>query len=143
MWGLMHAYAGRNLTDSEDGFLKGKRYLLMDRDAKYSNAFRSMLKESSVEPVRLPPKSPNLNAHLERFVRSIKDECLERLILFGENSLRNAVDFFLVHYLTERNHQGLHNLIIQLGAEIGKSEGEIDCRSRLGGILRYYYRKAA
>jgi putative transposase len=102
-----------------------------------------MLTESSVEPVRLPPKSPNLNAHLERFMRSIKEECLERLILFGENSLRNAVDSFLAHYHTERNHQGLNNSIIQPDAGIGKSQGEIDCRSRLGGTLRYYYRKAA
>lgn len=74
---------GQNLTDSEDGFLKGKRYLLMDRETKYSEAFRSMMKGSDVEPVRFPPKSPNLNAQIERFVRSIKEECLERLILFG------------------------------------------------------------
>jgi putative transposase len=85
---------GRNLTDSKDGFLRGKRYLLMDRDKKYSDAFRSMLKGSDVEPVRLPPKSPNLNAHIERFARSIKEDCLERLILFGEDSLRNALVAF-------------------------------------------------
>jgi putative transposase len=133
----------RILIDWDSGFLKDKRYLLMDRDAKYSDAFRFMLKGTDVEPVRLPPRSPNLNAHLERFMRSIKEECLDRLILFGENSLRNAVDSFLTHYHTERNHQGLHNAIIQPGSEIGKSQGEIACRNRLSGILRYYYRKAA
>jgi putative transposase len=134
---------GRNLTDSEDGFLKNKRYLLMDRDKKYSEAFRSMVKGSDVEPVRLPPKSPNLNAHIERFMRSLKEECLERLILFGEGSLRNAVVEFLIHFHSERNHQGLQNGIIQPDAEVGKSQGAIDCRKRLGGMLRYYYRMAA
>jgi putative transposase len=91
----------------------------------------------------LAPESPNLNAQIERFVRSIKEECLERLVLFGEESLRNAAAAFLSYYHTERNHQGLDNVIIQPGAEAGKSQGEIDCRKRLGGILRYYYRKAA
>jgi putative transposase len=135
--------AGRNLIDSEDGFLKGKRYLLMDRDTKYSAAFRSMLKGADVEALRLPPKSPNLNAHIERFMRSLKEECLERLILFGEESLRNAIAAFLIHYHTERNHQGLQNRIIQPGVEVGKSQGTIDCRNRLGGMLRYYFRIAA
>jgi putative transposase len=134
---------GRNLTDSEEGFLKGKRYLLMDRDTKFSEAFRSMVKESDVEPVRLPPKSPNLNAHIERFMRSIKEECLERLILFGEESLRNAVCEFLAYFHLERNHQGLDNKLIQPGAEANRSQGEIECRNRLGGMLRYYHRETA
>jgi hypothetical protein len=102
---------GRNLTDSEDGFLKNKRYLLMDRDTKYSEAFRSMLKGADVEALRLPPKSPNLNAQIERFARTIKEECLERLILFGEESLRNAVTAFLAHYHTGRNHQGIRKAL--------------------------------
>jgi putative transposase len=76
-------------------------------------------------------------------MRPLKEECLERLILFGEDSLRNAVTAFLAHYHTERNHQGLENRIIQPGAEVGKSQGAIDCRNRLGGMLRYYHRKAA
>jgi putative transposase len=133
----------RNIIDSEDGFLKGKRCLLMDRDAKYSEAFRSMLKGTDVEPVRLPPRSPNLNAHIERFMRSLKEESLERLVLFGEKSLRNAVVEYLIHFHTERNHQGLENRIIQPGEEVGKLEGEIICHNRLGGMLRYYHRKAA
>jgi putative transposase len=134
---------GRNLTDSEQGFLRDKRFILMDRDKKYAESFRTLLKGSGIEPVRLPPKSPNLNAHIERFMRSLKEECLERLILFGEESLRNAVGEFLIHFHSERNHQGLHNRLIRPGAETNKSQGEIDCRCRLGGRLRFYYRKAA
>jgi hypothetical protein len=134
---------GRNLIDSEEGFLRDKRFILMDRDKKYAESFRTLLKESGIEPVQLPPKSPNLNAHIERFMRSLKEECLERLILFGEESLRNAVAEFLIHFHSERNHQGLQNRLIRLSAEAGKSQDEIDCRNRLGGTLRYYYREAA
>jgi transposase InsO family protein len=134
---------GRNLTDSEQGFLRDKRFILMDRDKKYAESFRTIFKESGIEPVRLPPKSPNLNAHIERFMRSLKEECLKRLILFGEELVRNAVDEFLIHFHSERNHQGLHNRLIRPGAETNNSQGEIDCRGRLGGMLRFYYRKAA
>jgi len=88
----------RNLIDLDKGFLKDERYLLMDRDAKDSEAFRFMLKGSDVKPVRLPPRSPNLNAHIEIYVRSLKEECLERLILFGEKSLRNAVAEYLTRH---------------------------------------------
>jgi putative transposase len=134
---------GRNLTDSEEGFLRHKRFILMDRDKKYAESFRTILKESGIEPVRLPAKSPNLNAHIERFMRSLKEECLERLILFGEESLRNAVGEFLIHFHSERNHQGLQNRLIQPVAEAKRSQGDVECRGRLGGMLRYYYRKAA
>jgi putative transposase len=134
---------GRNLTDSEERFLRDKRFILMDRDKKYTESFRTTLKESGIEPVRLPPKSPNLNAHIERFMRSLKEECLERLIFFGEESLRNAVAEFLIHFHSERNHQGLQNRLIQPAAEANKSQGEIERRDRLGGVLRFYYRKAA
>jgi putative transposase len=133
----------RNLTDVEDGFLKGKRYVLMDRDDKFSLGFREILKDEGVNAVLLPPKSPNLNAHLERFHRSLKNECLERMIFFGEMSLRKAVAQFLAHYHAERNHQGLANRILMAGEEVGRACGEIQCRERLGGLLRYYYRKAA
>jgi putative transposase len=76
-------------------------------------------------------------------MRSLKEESLERLILFGEKSLLNAVSEYLIHFHTERNHQGLENGIIQPSAEVGKSQGDIECHNRLGGILRYYYRKSA
>jgi putative transposase len=134
---------GRNLTDPFDGFLLKVRYLLMDRDSKYCPEFRELLKEAGVNCVRLPPRSPNLTPHIERFMRSIKAECLERMILFGEPSLRRAIHAFCEHYHRERNHQGLENRLIEPGEEVGRSEGEVICGERLGGMLRYYYRRAA
>lgn len=128
--------------DADDGFLKNKTHLLMDRDTKFSEAFRSILKQSGIQPVRIPPRSPNCNAHQERFFRSIKSECLDRMIFFGEKSLRNAVNQFLEHYHQERNHQGLENQIIDPGGEVGSIAGKIECRERLGGLLRYYHRAA-
>jgi len=96
-----------------------------------------------VEAVRLPPRSPNLTPHIERFMRSVKDECLHRIIFFGERSLKTAVVDFLAHYHTERNHQRLDNRLIEPGKEAGRTEGDVACRDRLGGMLRYYYRQAA
>jgi transposase InsO family protein len=133
----------RNLTDAVDGFLNGKRYLLMDRDTKFSLAFRAILKSVGVESLLLPARTPNLNAHLERFNRSLKEECLDRMIFFGESSLRNAVREFLLHYHTERNHQGMDNRILEPGGEAGRTSGDVERRERLGGLLSYYHRKAA
>jgi transposase InsO family protein len=133
----------RNLTDAEDGFLKGKRYLLLDRDGKYSEGFQKLLRDAGIQPVRLPPSSPNLNAHLERFHRSLKEECLAQMILFGEHALRQAVGQFLEHFHRERNHQGLANRLIQPGEEVGRQTGAVACRERVGGLLRYYHRQAA
>ena len=133
----------RNLSDAEDGFLREKKYLLMDRDTKFSEAFRVILEQAGVKAIRLPPRSPNLNPHLERFIRSSKEECLERMIFFGEKPLQNAVADFLAHYHQERNHQGLNNQLLQPGNEVGRIAGDVACRERLGGMLRYYYRQAA
>jgi putative transposase len=133
----------RNLTDSFDRFLLGKQYLIMDWDTKFSKAFRDILEVEGVKCVRLPPRSPNLNSHQEQFFGSLKSECLDRMIFFGERSLRNAVREYLEHYHTGRNHQGLGNRIIDPGDEVGQCEGEIQNRERLGGMLRYYYRDAA
>jgi len=133
----------RNLTDAEDKFLRRKRFLMMDRDAKFSEEFRATLEQAGIEAVRLPPRSPNLNPHIERFMRSLKDECLHRLIFFGERPLRAALVAFLAHYHVERNHQALDNRLIDQGEEVGRTVGEVACRERLGGILRYYHRKAA
>jgi transposase InsO family protein len=133
----------RNLTDPFDGFLRDKKYVLMDRDSNFSAAFRAILEDSGVEPVRLPPRSPDLNSHLERFHLSVKSECLSRMIFFGENTLRNAVRQYLEHYHGERNHQSLNNELIDAGQEVGCVAGKIQCRERLGGLLRYYYRDAA
>ena len=135
--------SARNLTDCHDGFLLGTRYLLMDRDTKFCSVFRSLLEDAGVKPVRLPARSPNLNAHLERFHRSLKEECLDRMIFFGENSLRKAIAEFLTHFHSERKHQGLNNRLIEPGEKVGRREGKVLCRERLGGLLRYYYRKAA
>ena len=102
---------GRNLTDAIDGTLKGKHYLIHDRDPLFTTEFLDLLATARVKSVELPPRSPNLNAHAERFVRSIKESCLERMILFGEGSLRKAVHEFVAHYHHERNHYGKGNLL--------------------------------
>jgi putative transposase len=134
---------GRNLTDSVDGFLNGKRYVLMDRDGEFCPSFREILKNEDIEPVQLPARSPDLNAYIERFNRSLKEECLDRMIFFGEQSLRKAISTFLEHFHAERNHQGIGNQLIEPGGEVGLRDGDILCRQRLGGMLRYYYREAA
>jgi putative transposase len=133
----------KNLTDPFDGFLKDKKLVLMDRDANFSCAFRTILEDSGVEPVRLPVRSPDLNSHIERFHLSIKSECLSRMIFFGENMLRNTVRQYLAYYHGERNHQSLNNEIIEPTEEIGANTGEVECRERLGAILKYYHRVAA
>ncbi|TWT66243.1 Integrase core domain protein [Posidoniimonas polymericola] len=132
----------RNLIDDEDGFLNDSRLLLMDRDAKFSAAFRNTVSHGGVHSLRLPPKTPNLNAHVERFMRSIKEECLDRMIFFGEDALRNAVREYLEHYHAERNHQGLDNRLIEAPDE-PPPDGVIQCRERLGGMLKHYHRAAA
>jgi len=133
----------RNLTDAISGFLRGKRFLVIDRDALYSSAFLPLLEQSGIRPVRTPPSAPNCNAHLERFNGSFKREAAERVICFGENHLRRVVDEYLVHYHRERNHQGLDVHIIESGKEIGRTTGNIRHRERLGGMFHYYYRDAA
>ena len=134
----------RNLTDAFDGFLRHHRFLICDRDPLYTIAFRDILAAAGLKTLRLPPRSPNLNPFAERFVLSIKSECLDRLILFSEKQLRNAVSQYVAHYHTERNHQGLGNALLSGdGPQEDCQEGEIVCRERLGGLLRYYHQKAA
>ena len=133
----------RNLTDVSDGFLLDSRYLIMDRDTKYTEDFRDFLDRDGVKPVRCPVRAPNCNAFAERFVRSIKDECLDRMILFGEASLRRALSAHVAHYHSERNHQGLGNRLLEPIANVGSTNDPIHCRERLGGMLNYYYREAA
>jgi putative transposase len=140
--GLWMKQVGRNLTDCSSGFLIGYQYLIHDRATVFTKEFLSILESAGVRPVRLPPRSPNLNAFAERFVRSIKEECLSRMILVGEGSLRRAVAQFCEHYHGERNHQGLGNKIIEPDFS-SDGAGEVQCRQRLGGLLRYYYRDAA
>jgi putative transposase len=133
----------RQLTEPFEGFLLGKRYLIHDRDTKFTQAFDGLLKASGVEPVILPPRSPNLNAHCERFVRSIKEESINRMLMLGERSLHYLIQQYLAHYHTERNHQGLGNQLIAPAADSGSHSGQVRRRDRLGGLLRYYDRDVA
>jgi transposase InsO family protein len=133
----------RQLTDPFDGFLLGKRYLIHDRDTKYTQAFDALVKESGVKPVLLPPRSPNLNAHCERFVRSIKEEALAQMVMLGERSLSYAIQQYLAHYHHERNHQGLGNHLIAREGAVGCQTGPVARRKRFGGLLSYYHREAA
>ena len=133
----------RNLLDGEDGFLRGKGYLIMDRDPLYTAAFREMLRPAGVKVVRLPSRSPNLNAYAERFVLSIKSECLERMVLLGEWHLRKAIAEYMKHYHAERNHQGLDNTLIDGISPDTDGIGPVARRERLGGLLGFYYREAA
>jgi putative transposase len=133
----------RNMTDTADGTLLGKRYLILDRDTKYSASFHKLIKGSGTKVIRLPPRSPNLNAYAERFVRSIKAECLDRMIFVGQGSLRNAVREYGAHYHGERNHQGLENRLLKPIDQVRGPNGIIKKRERLGSMLSYYYRLAA
>ena len=141
--GAFMKQVARNLTDVDDGFLLSKAFLIMDRDTKYTEDFRDHLDREGVKPVRCPVRAPNCNAFAERFVRSIKEECLGRMILFGEASLRRALKEYVVHYHVERNHQGVGNRLIEPLAKVGSTNDTIHCRERLGGMLNFYCREAA
>jgi len=134
---------GRNLTDSLDGFLAGKRFLIVDRDPLYTSAFRRLLSDQGVDLVRIPPRSPNLNAYAERFVRTVRPECLDHIIPLSEAHLRRTLSEFLVHYHQERNHQGLDNALIDPRAGPVNDNGPVLRKQRLGGLLNFYYRGAA
>jgi len=138
---ILDAAVARNVTDSQSGALHAKRYLIIDRDTKYSQQFRRLVQDNGTEVIRLPPMSPNLNAYAERFVRSIKDECLDRMIFVGQKSLRRAVAEYMEHYHSERNHQGLENRLIVPRAMEAK-DGAILRHARLGGALNFYCRTA-
>jgi len=133
----------RNLTDCDDGFLNGKRFLIIDRDSKYCQGFIDTIRDSGIRPVRCPAKAPNCNAHAERFVRPTKYECLNCMIFFGVRSLERALRKYVEHYHLERNHQGIGNEIITPPEpKLINFHGKVHSRERLGGLLRYYYRKA-
>jgi len=133
----------RNLTDCDEGFLKDMSHLVVDRDTKFLPLRTYVEDTTETTVVLLPPKSPNLNAYLERFMRCLKSECLNRMIFFGPKSLERTLNDFASHYHGKRNHQGLGNKLIEPGDEAGQEGGEIRCTNRLGGLLRYYYRDAA
>ena len=139
--GLWMRQVARNLIDDLTGFLRGKRFLIHDRDPLYTRGFHEILGYAGVTAVRLPAKSPNLNAYAERFVLSIKSECLDRMVMLGECHLRRAVASYLEHYHVERCHQGIGNRLIDGVPEL--ASGPVARRERLGGILSHYYRTAA
>ncbi len=132
----------RNLTGVGDGFLTGKCFLIHDRDPRFTLAFRETLAAADVQAVRLPPRSPNLNAYSERFVRTIKESCSNRLILVGETLLRQAVREFADHYHHERNHQGLGNRLIVPLAERRTIKATLRVESG-SAALKFYHRAAA
>jgi putative transposase len=138
---LFMQQVSRTLTAADDGFLSGHRVLICDRDAKWSASVRARLGEAGIRVVHTPYQAPNANAYAERFVRSIKYECLDRVIPFGERHLRRTIAEFVEHYHRERNHQGLANELIE-DARAVEHVGRIRRRQRLGGLLNYYDRAA-
>ena len=133
----------RNATMDGCGTLRDCLYLLHDRDTKYTLSFRAIIASGRVKTLALPARSPNLNAYAERWVRSVKEECLSKVILFGERSLRRALNEYVAHYHAERNHQGKSNILLFPRTSGIRHEGPVRCRERLGGLLRYYHQEAA
>ena len=134
----------RNVTMMDWGFLACGDYLIHDRDGKYCAAFQQILEGMGIKRVTLPARSPNLNAFAERWIQSIKEECLSKLILFGEGALRRAINEYVAHYHRERNHQGVGNvLLLSSGNRSARYDHPVRCRERIGGMLKYYYREAA
>jgi transposase InsO family protein len=138
--GLFMRQVSRTLT-ATDGLLSAHRMLICDRDRKWSREVRLVLGDAGVRVVQTPFQAPNANAHAERFVRSIKHECLDRMVPIGERHFRRILREFVDHYHRERNHQGLENRLIDESAP-RRREGRIRRRPRLGGLLNYYERAA-
>jgi putative transposase len=129
-----------------DGSLRNATYLIHDRDPLFTEAFEGILRERGVKYVKIPAQSPNCNPHAERFGETIKYECLNHFVFFGERHLRQVIKEFMAHYHGERFHQGLGGQLIekQAGSTSEKgARGKVVCRSRLGGMLNFYYREAA
>jgi len=135
------AQVARNLIDPVDGFLRGHRVLICDRDTKFTERFAEILDHGGVSVVRTPHMAPNCNAFAERFVLSLRRECLDRMIFFGRRRLRNALRAYVEHYNTERPHQGIGNERLSGNSQL--QLGPVRCRERLGGLLKHYYRTPA
>jgi transposase InsO family protein len=134
----------RNVTMEEWGCLSPRQYLIHDRDTKFCAAFQQIIDDAGIERVVLPPRAPNLNAYAERWIRSVKDEALSRMMLFGEDSLQYVLNEYMDHYHHERNHQGKGNtLLFPPPRPVSRNDTPIQSRERLGGLLKYYERKAA
>jgi putative transposase len=136
----------RNLLDPADGFLCHATHLIHDRDPVFTEAWTALLQTGGVKCVPIPAQSPNCNPHAERFVKTIRAECLDHFIIFGERHLRHVIKDFVAHYLTERHHQGIGSQIIRPKASPSNDNATLDAigrRSRLGGLLNYDHREAA
>jgi putative transposase len=136
----------RNLLDPADGFLRNASYLIHDRDPLFTETWTALLKTGGVKCVPIPAQSPNCNPHAERFVKTVRTECLDHLVIFGERHLRYLIKEFMGHYLTERHHQGIGSQIIRPKASPRNDNATLAAigrRSRLGGLLNYYYREVA
>ncbi|MBA3913729.1 MAG: IS3 family transposase [Acidobacteriales bacterium] len=136
----------RNVTMKDWGFLARSRYLLHDRDGKFCPLFRQTIRAGKLRPLKLPARSPNLNAFAERWVCSVKEECVSRLVFFGEHSLRRALAEYVAHYQGERNHQGKGNKLLfplPRGGPARRQREAIHRKKRLGGLLKYYERQPA
>jgi hypothetical protein len=136
----------RNLLDPVDGFLRNATYLIHDRDPVFTEAWTALLESGGVQCVPIPAHSPNCNPHAERFVKTVRNECLDHFVIFGERHLRHLLKEFGEHYLTERHHQGIGSQIIRPKPSPSNDNatlGAVACRSRLGGLLSYYTREAA
>jgi len=132
----------RNITDAEPPrTLDGVTHLITDNDTRFAEHFRECLRDGGIASVPIPARAPDCNAFAERWVRSVKRECLTRLIFFGVGSLRQAVAEYVEHYNAERSHQGIDNEIPETSTE-ASSSGEVVERCRLGGLLRFYHRAA-
>ena len=134
---------GRTLIDLESGARRGKRYLIIDRDTQYTDAFRKLVSGSRTEVIRMPPMSPDLNAFAERFVRTIKEECLNRMIFIGQASLRRAVSEYMTHCHEKRNHRRLDNRLTRQDPSLPADGGCVMRRARLGEMLNFYHTGAA
>ena len=137
----------KNITDRFEPMLTNCKYLVHDRDPLYTLKFAQTLKDFGITPIKTPPRSPNLNPYAERVIRSIKEECLNNLIIFGESNLRRILKNYIEHYHLERCHQGIENKIIESENETLKhsqdSDDPIEIKERIGGLLKYYYRQSA
>ena len=128
-----------------DGFLRDASYLVHDRDPLFTGTFEAILGERGVKCVRIPARSPNCTPHAERFVKTVRDECLNHLVLFGERHLRHVIKELMAHYHRERFHQGLGGQLIgNFGpTNDNGADSKVACCSRLGGLLNFYHREAA
>ena len=131
----------RTLTMAEAGTVEAPQVLICDRDRKWSGDVRRRLREAGIRVVLIPERAPNANAYAERFDRSIKEECLVRVIPPGERHFRRGVSEFVAHYHRERNHQGLGNRLI-VGTPTAEAAGRVHRHQRLRGLLNYYQRAA-